>query len=584
MLQELSWKVGGQQGEGIDSTGNTFSKALNRMGYFIYSYRHFSSRIKGGHTNDKVRVSVVRRLAGGDHLDILLAFDQESIDFNCKELRDGGIVIADSKFSPKLPDGLQGVRLFSLPLTKLAEGQGAPIMKNMVALGATVYVMGLNPDFCSDVIEERFGKKSPKIVEQNMAAVQAGYDAMKEAGGSFDDFRLAPPAKDKHLFLMGNDALALGAMAGGARVMPAYPITPASDVMEYLIKKLPKVGGVVVQTEDEIAALNMTIGAAYGGARALTATSGPGLALMMEAIGLSGMTETPVVIIDTQRGGPSTGLPTKHEQSDMFAALFGNHGEIPKIVLAPATTDECYTMGARAFNLAEKYQVPTIVLTDLTLSLASQSTPPFEYQAVPIERGNLATEEELAKTEPGQLFKRYARDREDGLSPRAFPGQKGGIHHVTGVEHSESGRPDEGAANHTLMMNKRLQKLANVELDDSFTYDGPAAPDLLLVGIGSSYGPIGEAVERLAAEGLKIGHLHVRVLSPLPVKSLQARFDKAGRVQVIESNATGQLLHLFRMHGITHPHMESFLKYDGTPFLPKEIVEPVKESMLAWQR
>jgi len=584
MLQELSWKVGGQQGEGIDSTGKTFSSSLNRLGYFIYSYRHFSSRIKGGHTNDKVRISTTQRLSSADFLDLLLAFDQETIDFNAHELRPGGVVIADAKFNPTLPPNIaKDVSLFSIPFTKLAEQNGAAIMKNMVALGATCYVVGLPPDFCADELQSKFGKKSQKIVEQNLIAVQTGYDAMAAQGRTFPEFQLAPATPDKHLLLIGNDAIGFGALAAGVRVMPAYPITPASDIMEYLIKKLPDVGGLVIQTEDEIAALNMTIGAAYAGSRTLTATSGPGLALMMEAIGLAGMTETPVVIVDTQRGGPSTGLPTKHEQSDMYAILFGTTGEIPKIVLAPATAEECFYASVKSFNYAEQYQCPTLLVTDLALSLASQSVPPFRYDDVTINRGNLATAEDLQQIGQTEMFKRF-KHTENGISPRVFPGQKGGLHHVTGVEHNEIGRPDEGAANHVVMMDKRLNKLKDVELPGSVTYAGSAQPDVLLVAVGSSYGPIREALERFAKSGLSVGHAHIHVLSPFPSKTMATYMKASKQVIVIESNGTGQLFHLMRFYGLTHDHLQSYTKYDGTPFLPREIEEKVKESMISWQR
>lgn len=584
MLQELSWKVGGQQGEGIDSTGKTFSTSLNRLGYFIYSYRHFSSRIKGGHTNDKVRVSTVRRQSSADELDILVAFDQETIDFNAHELRAGGIVIADAKFNPRLPETApQRARLFVIPFTKLAEQTGAVIMKNMVALGATAHVLGLAADFCAPVLQSLFARKSQKIVDQNLAAVQAGLDAMAAEGADLTEFHLAPPGHSSHLFLTGNDAISFGALAAGVRVMPAYPITPASDIMEYLIKKLPTVGGVVAQTEDEIAALNMTIGAAYGGARALTATSGPGLSLMMEALGLAGMTETPVVIVDTQRGGPSTGLPTKHEQSDMYAVLFGNHGEVPKIVLTPASAEDCFYSTVDAFNYAEQYQCPVILITDLALSLASQSCPPFEESRVEIRRGRFATEEELAQTSSNGMFSRYRVD-DLGISPRTVPGQKGGIHHVTGVEHNEIGRPDEDAPNHVRMMNKRLHKLAGLELPDSVRYTGDDEPDVLIVGVGSSAGPISEAVNRLQDAGHRVGHAQIHVLSPFPVARMQAIFAKAKQVVVAESNATGQLYNLIHFFGLQHPAMTSYRKYDGTPFLPREVETQVKGSMIAWQR
>jgi 2-oxoglutarate ferredoxin oxidoreductase subunit alpha len=355
--------------------------------------------------------------------------------------------------------------------------------------------------------------------------------------------------------------------------MAAYPITPASDIMEYLIKKMPKVGGVVVQTEDEIAAINMVIGAAYGGARAMTATSGPGLSLMMEAIGLAGMTETPVVIVDTQRGGPSTGLPTKHEQSDLYAVLFGTHGEIPKIVLAPSTAEECFYETARAFNLAEQYQCPVILITDLALSLAKQTVEPLRREAVEINRGKLVTEVDPSQLN-GQLFKRYAFT-EDGISPRVIPGVKGGIHHVTGVEHNEVGRPDESAANRERMMRKRLRKLEGVELEGSVSFNGPEDYDTLIVGFGSTRGPIEEAMERLAAEGQRVAHAHVKVLAPFPTKTLSSYTERAKKVVVVENNATGQLSKMMKFFGVPAP-TQTVNKFDGNPFLPGELYQQLK--------
>ncbi len=572
MLDQLSWKVGGQQGEGVESTGETFAIALNRQGYYVYSFRHFSSRIKGGHSNDKVRVSLQQFRAAADYTDVLLAFDQESIDLNVGEVREGGIVIADAKFNPTAPDH---VRLFVVPLTKLAEEAGSAIMKNMVSLGASACVLGLPIDIFKDVVEERFSRKGQRIVDQNMQAIQAGFNYIRDLGGEDPNFALKPADGTKRLFMMGNDAVALGALAAGARVMAAYPITPASDVMEYLIKKLPKVGGVVVQTEDEIAAMTMTIGAAYGGTRALTATSGPGLALMMEAIGLSGMTETPVVIVDTQRGGPSTGLPTKQEQSDMLAALFGTHGEIPKIVLNPATPEECFYMMADAFNLAEHYQCPVIVMTDLQLSLSKQSTEVLRLDNVDIDRGALIQASTI-DTPAGEEFKRY-EFTPSGISPRAIPGTKGGLHHVTGVEHVETGRPNETARNRKEMMDKRMRKLHGVELPGSVKRSGDADPDILLVGIGATYGGISEAVGKLQADGLKVAHAHIHALMPFPVHLLEEAMQGAKQVVVIENNATGQLRSLMSFNNVHHDHITSMLKYDGTPFLPVEIYRHCKE-------
>jgi 2-oxoglutarate/2-oxoacid ferredoxin oxidoreductase subunit alpha len=574
MLDQLSWKVGGQQGEGIDSTGTILATSLNRHGYFIYGYRHFSSRIKGGHTNYKIRIATQQRLANADHLDILIAFDQETIDFNGHELREGGVLIADSKFNPVAPEG-QNIRFFAVPLTKLAEENGSAIMRNMVAVGATAAVLGLTPETFRSVLNDRFLRKGEAVVQNNMNAMIAGANYIEESGIELTDLKLAPGDEKERLYLTGNDACGMGSLAAGVRLMPAYPITPASDIMEYLIKKLPKFGGHVLQTEDEIAAATMSIGASFGGSRVCTSTSGPGLSLMMEAIGLSGITETPIVIFDTQRGGPSTGMPTKHEQSDMYAALWGTHGEIPKIVLFPSTVEECFYMTVDAFNLADKYQVPTIVLTDLALSMADQTVEPFDFSRVTIDRGNLATNDLLAQTAEGELFKRY-QFTEDGLSPRVFPGQKGGIHHVTGVEHNEVGRPIEDAGIRTKMMNKRLGKIQGIELPNSFSLNGDEDYELLLVGVGSTAGLIDEAMERLQAEGRKVGHLHIKALNPFPTQSVQGILDRAKNVLVIENNATGQLANIMRFNGIK-ADLKSQVKYDGNPYIPSEIYNHVKE-------
>lgn len=370
MVKQLSWKVGGQQGEGIESTGEIFSTALNRLGYYLYGYRHFSSRIKGGHTNNKIRVSTTQVRSVSDDLDILVAFDQETIDVNVHELRQGGIVIGDAKFKPALPESCTTATLYSVPFTEIATELGTSLMKNMVAVGASSAVLHIDTDVFEEVVLEIFGRKGQQVVQKNMEAIKRGAEYIREQlGENLETMRLEPADGQKRMFMIGNDAIALGAVAGGARFMPAYPITPASEIMEYLIKKLPQFGGTVIQTEDEIAACTMAIGANYAGVRALTASAGPGLSLMMESIGLAGITEQPIVIIDTQRGGPSTGLPTKQEQSDLMAMIYGTHGEIPKIVMAPSTVEEAFYDTIEAFNLAEEYQCPVIMLTDLQLSL-----------------------------------------------------------------------------------------------------------------------------------------------------------------------------------------------------------------------
>jgi len=575
MISQLSWKVGGQQGEGIDSTGEIFAIALNRKGYYLYGYRHFSSRIKGGHTNNKIRVSTKPVHAISDDLDILVAFDQETIDVNVHELRKGGIVIADSKFNPTVPED-KDVRLFNVPFTSLAEELGTSLMKNMVAVGASIAVLGLPVDSFTEVVTELFGRKGQKVVDKNMEAIAKGAEFINtEAGGNLPEFQLEPADGKKRMFMIGNDAVALGAVAAGARFMPAYPISPASEIMEYLIKKLPLVGGTVIQTEDEIAAITMAIGGNFAGVRTLTASAGPGLALMMEAIGLAGMTETPVVIVDTQRGGPSTGLPTKQEQSDLNAMIYGTHGEIPKIILAPSTAEEAFYDTIEAFNLAEEYQVPVIILSDLQLALGKQTVEMLDYNKIEIRRGKLV-DKELPETESG-LFKRY-EFTEDGISPRVIPGMKNGIHHVTGVEHNEVGRPSEDAKNRIKMMDKRLNKLNNLKTPNPvITNAKHSTPDVLIVGMGSNRGTIEEAAQRLENDGLKVNQLHVRLVWPFPTEEIKPYVENAKTVIVVENNATAQLANQIKMHVGMHDKIKSVLKYDGNPFLPSIVYKECKE-------
>lgn len=398
-----------------------------------------------------------------------------------------------------------------------------------------------------------------------------------ELNFSRDDMFLEKADGQKRMFMIGNDAIALGAVAGGARFMAAYPITPASEIMEYLIKKLPDFGGTVIQTEDEIAACTMAIGANYAGTRTLTASAGPGLSLMMEAIGLSGITEQPLVIIDTQRGGPSTGLPTKQEQSDLMAMIYGTHGEIPKIVMAPSTVQEAFYDTIEAFNLAEEYQCPVILLTDLQLSLGKQTVEPLEYGKIKIRRGKLVQGEELPEIDNKGYFKRF-EVTEDGVSPRVVPGMKNGIHHVTGVEHDETGKPSEVAVNRKAQMDKRLRKLSDIRFDtpvyQNLTH---AEPDVLFVGFNSTRGTIEEAMIRLENDGVKVNHAHVRLLHPFPAKEMLPLVKAAKKVVVVENNATGQLASLIKMNVGHAEKISSILKYDGNPLLPHEVHSKCKE-------
>lgn len=576
--EQLSWKVGGQQGEGIESTGEIFASALNRLGYFLYGYRHFSSRIKGGHTNNKIRVSTTPVYSISDDLTILVAFDQETIDVNIHELSEDGIIIADAKFKPVLPAHYD-LTLIDIPFTEIATELGTSLMKNMVAVGATSAIIGLEPSAYQNVVEDLFLRKGESIVEKNMEAIRTGANFVKEqVGDALADYQLANADGQKRMFMIGNDAIGLGAIAAGSRFMAAYPITPASEIMEYLIKKLPEFGGTVIQTEDEIAACTMAIGANYAGVRAFTASAGPGLSLMAEAIGLSGMTEQPLVIVDTQRGGPSTGLPTKQEQSDLMALLFSTHGDIPKIVMAPSTVEEAFYDTVEAFNLAEEYQCPVILVTDLALSLGKQSVEPLNYNQFEIRRGIIEREETIPEREEKSYFKRY-EVTESGVSNRVLPGTKNGIHHVTGVEHDEVGMPSESPENRKAQMDKRMRKLNQLNNDFNqplFIHSEHEDADLLVIGINSTRGTIQEVIPRLANDGIKANHVQVRLLHPFPKEELENEMEKAKNVVVVEHNATGQLAAIIKMN-VTNVKIESILKYDGNPFLPNELYQACKE-------
>ena len=579
MLHQLSWKVGGQQGEGIESTGEMFSTAMNRLGYHLYGYRHFSSRIKGGHTNNKINVRTTPVHTIPDDLNILVAFDQETIDVNYHELGAEGVILADAKFKPVNPEDCPAT-LYIVPFTETAKELGTTLMKNMVAIGATAALMNLKDEVFQSVVSEIFGRKGEEVVAKNMEAIAQGHqimhDMLAEAGLEEGQFELEQGDGQHRMFMIGNEAMALGALAAGVRIMSAYPITPASEIMEYLIKKLPKFGGTVIQTEDEIAAATMAIGASYGGARSFTASAGPGLSLMMEALGLSGMTETPLVVVDTQRGGPSTGLPTKQEQSDLMAMLYGTHGEIPKVVIAPSTGEEAFYDMIQAFNIADELQIPVIMLSDLQLSLGKQTVEPFEFNKIEIKRGKLELGE-LPELEDKEYFKRYAVT-EDGVSPRVVPGQKHGIHHVTGVEHSEIGTPSESATNRQAQMDKRMRKLDYVNFDTPVFTDAPnEEADVLIVGFGSTKGAIEEIRPLLDEQGIKANHAHIRLIHPFPTKELQPLMANAKKVIVVENNATGQLANIMKMNMGGHDKIINLVKYDGTPFLPLELLNRVKE-------
>ncbi|MBX5436031.1 MAG: 2-oxoacid:acceptor oxidoreductase subunit alpha [Alicyclobacillaceae bacterium] len=577
MVREFGWKVGGKQGEGIDSTGEIYAIALHRMGYYVFSYRHFMSLIKGGHTNYKIRVADRLIRHHGDDVHVLIAFDQTTIDYNWNDMVDGGVVIFDASAFTATKPSERNVHLFGVPLTDIAKEAGGPIMKNMVAIGVTAAINQFSPDDFIPVVRDKFGRKGQAVVDSNMEALRRGYAYFLEHYNVFFPAPAKPtaPAPD-HLYISGNQAVAFGALAGGCRLLAAYPITPATEIMYWVLQYFPKYGGVVIQAEDEIAAVNMAIGANYAGVRAMTSTSGPGFSLMMEALGLAGMSETPLVIVDVQRSGPSTGLPTKTEQSDLNEAVFGTHGEIPRIVLTPRTVEECFLYTAEAFNLAERYQCPVIVLSDLFMGMSFHSVDQLPVSNVSIDRGKLISDEDLARLGRWE-YQRYDHTVPDGISPRALPGQRNGRHVALGNEHNGVGIEVEDLETRVNQMAKRARKLLHFNHWSGVTVDGPDRASLALIGFGSTWGVLEEAREVLANEGIEVKHIHFSRVLPFPAEAFRAAMDGVEKGLVVELNSTGQLRHLIQQFAGYHERMDSCLKFNGDPISLREILTRARE-------
>ena len=560
--EDFVWKMGGQQGEGIESGGEILAKVLAALGYSLFSQRLFASRIKGGHTTFALRIASHRLGTIGEGVDNLIALDQETIDQHGHELRSGGVLIADTKFAPKGDRLPAGVTLLALPITDTAKECGSLQMKNIVALGMSVAYLGFPRERFIAAISERFAKKTQEVIAANVRAFNEGARLVDEQKDNFAAPGTLPEPPDADLlFLMGNEAIALGALAAGARFMASYPITPASEIMEYMIQAIDRVHGAVVQTEDELASCMMAIGANFAGVRAFTATSGPGLSLMAESISLATIAEIPMVIIDVMRAGPSTGMATKVEQSDIMAAIYSAHGYVT----------------AEAFNLAEQYQCPVIVLADLQQGLNKQSVPALDLNRVKIERGNLQTKDLPELIRP-DYFARFA-DTESGISPRTIPGTPNGMFLSTGLEHDTVGKPAEAPSNRVVQTDKRLRKFTTVA--DHFAPIAVDAPteeaDVLLISINSACGAAAEAAEPLRKEGVKVNRIGLRLLEPFPAEALRPYVEKAKKVLVLEQNATGQLTKLLTMHLPELAPFSMLKRYDGLTLTPSQIVARVKE-------
>ncbi len=554
------------------STGELLTLTLARSGYEIYTFRTYPAEIKGGHANYQVRASDRLLLSQGAQVDVLVAFNQEAYDKHIKDLRPGGVLIYDSdSFSPSASvDGIA----YAVPLSSLAtEKVGVKLTKNIVVLGVLSELFDIPFDKFQELIKERFGRKGEAVVGKNLQALQVGFEYITSQGKK-DSIRLGPgPRQAKELVLSGNESLALGAICSGLKLYAGYPITPATDIMEFLAKELPKIGGFVVQTEDEISAIGTVLGASFAGTKAMTATSGPGFSLMIEMLGLSLMAEIPAVIVDVQRVGPSTGMPTKTEQGDLYIAVYGGHGSCPRIVMALTSVEDCFYGIMRAFNIAEQFQMPVVVLSDQYLGHRKATVPKPDASKVPVISRKLPTPDELKA--PG--FKRY-RLTDDGISAMSIPGMDGGFYVAEGLEHDETGYPAaSNHENHTRMSEKRYAKFRAVEAisNDLVRHYGVERPEIGIVGWGSSEGVIREAVQLAVDKGYSVGALHPKILYPQPLEKLREFIGGAKAVIIPELNFTGQFATLLRKRfAIDFIQLN---KTNGLPFTPHDILDKIEE-------
>jgi 2-oxoglutarate ferredoxin oxidoreductase subunit alpha len=579
MPEDLNWAIGGEAGDGIDSTGKIFAQALSRAGRHVFTSKDFASRIRGGYTAYKVRTSVDRVESVVDRLDILIALTERTIDENLDELHEGSVIIYDGERTTmqdvEVPEGMVGL---DVPLKRLAEEAGGAIMRNVVALGAACAVADFPIENLDESLEKRFGDKGTAIVENNKKAARAGQEYVAEEFDRGFDYELETTDAD-YVLLNGDEAIGMGAIAAGCRFYAGYPITPATDVMEYLTGRIDQYGGTVVQAEDELSAINLALGAARAGARSMTATSGPGIDLMTETFGLIATSETPLVICDVMRSGPSTGMPTKQEQGDLDMLLYGGHGEIPRFVLGPTTVAECFWKTVEAFNLAEKYQTPVFLVSDLALAVTEQTYPPeaFDMDAVEIERGKVVEEEEIDAwlDEQGRFQPHFPTA--DGVSPRAFPGTADGAHMTTGLEHDGLGRRTEDEEVRVEQVDKRNRKVETAREREEWDYRefGDPGADTLVVSWGSNEGAMREGLDYLEAEGIDVRFISVPYLFPRP--DLTEEIEAAETVVVVECNATGQFADVIE-HDVLE-RVERINKYTGVRFKADELATEIKQAI-----
>jgi len=575
---QLSVRAGGQAGDGIASVGEAIARSFSRMGLHVFGLNAYQSVIRGGHVWFQAHASDRRVYSQGDGADILYALDRATVDIHAHDLRPGATVVHDpEKFAVDPKELPAGVRALPVPTLEIARKYTSQsILQNAGGLGATAFLAGIPLDVVQKVLSDSFGRKKGEVVDWNLGASADGY-RFAETHASASDRALSRQGAPK-LLMTGNQAIALGAAAAGCKFLAQYPMTPASTIMHWMAAHASSLGVVVKQAEDELAAINMAIGASFAGVRAMTATSGGGFSLMVEALGMAGMTETPLVVVESQRAGPSTGLPTKTEQGDLNLMLGAGQGEFPRAILAPTHPADAYTATIEAFRLAEAWQTPILLASDFHLS-ESQATVDREELPSPGAAGSLFT------VEPnGHSYQRY-QYTESGVSPRAIPGQAG-LQFVAGSdEHDERGHliSDTRAgipqwiSERQRMMDKRMRKLAGLARDvPAPRLEGPADAPLTFVAWGSTVSAVRDAVSELAQRGVATNLLWFPAVYPLDVARTAEALGRTRQTVLVEANYSGQFGRLLRTESGFVP-TDRLFKYDGEPFSPHEIVAKALE-------
>ena len=589
MKHTFAVSIGGAAGQGVATPGNIFARIFARRGLHLNAYNAYQSIIRGGHTFLTIRTGPERINSFGDTIDLLIPLNQDTMDRHLRLLGAGAAVVYNGDtVNPGVPP--DGVQLCALPVTELTHNSRNKVEQNTLAVGAGLSMMGIGFQALADVLTHQFRKKGDAVVAENIEVARRAYDY---ATSHFQPFaRPLPMIDNPNAVLTGNMALAMGGAAAGVKFYCAYPMSPSTGVLHWMAAHARKAGIMVRQVEDEIGVVNMAIGAAQAGVRAMCATSGGGFALMTEGLGMSAMIETPIVVIDVQRAGPSTGVPTKTEQGDLWQMLGAGHGDYPRVIAAPTDILDCFKIIPEMHNLADRFQCPAIVLTDLLLSEGTASVDPADLNFnVEIDRGELITSAPTngaaatngaPSTNGANGYKRYLFT-ESGVSPRAIPGVPGHIHTVATDEHMEDGVliSDEftNPVKRREMMEKRQRKTAGIEAAvKPPEISGPADADVTLIGWGSTDGVIQEAREILAEDGITANQLQIRWIVPLHGDVIVEILKHSRHTILIENNYSGQFARYLRGETGFVPggHIR---KYDGEPFMPHHIVEAVKEQL-----